>query len=320
MGNEKKQHVPYEGPGQSCRDHIGMNNCTTIMRSHSIRFTKMQGAGNDFLVLDNRSYQLSNEALSTCARVWCERRYGVGADGLLALDAPETPSADYRMHYVNADGSRATMCGNGARCLFRFAHRVGFDNTELAFDTDAGLYRATYIEGAGHQVRLFVPAVTDVRSEVKLGQPVPDAITDLFYVHAGTEHLVAVVEDVEAVPVSAWGEQLRYDSSLEPAGANVNFMAVKEEGGISLRTYEKGVEDETLSCGTGVLAAAVTSERLDGDRQGQAVVVDTRGGRLRVGVAETDRGAERYLEGPAEFVFHGTVPQPGEGAGGLPPQ
>lgn len=313
--------MPYEGPRQSCREHVKTYNVTTLMmRSQSVEFVKMQGTGNDFLVLDNRSYQLTNEELSTCASVWCERRYGVGADGLLALDAGETAPADYRMHYVNADGSRATMCGNGARCLFRFAHRIGFDKTELAFDTDAGLYRAAYSERADHQVRLFVPAVTDVRSGVTLDRSVPEAITDLFYAHAGTEHLVAVVEDVEAVPVSAWGELLRHDPSLDPAGANVNFMAVDEEGGISLRTYEKGVEGETLSCGTGVLAAAVTSERLGTNRQGQAVVVDTNGGRLRVGVAETERGAERYLEGPAEFVFQGTVPRPDGGVGESPPQ
>jgi diaminopimelate epimerase len=280
------------------------------MNANGVQFAKMQGTGNDFLVLDNRSYQFSVEELSACAATWCERRYGVGADGLLALDRPETSAADYRMHYVNADGSRATMCGNGARCLFRFARQVGFEEAELAFDTDAGLYRATHADGEDRQVRLFVPAVTDVRPGIVLDRPVPERVDRLFYAHAGTEHLVAVVEDVESVPVPDWGARLRHDPTLQPAGANVNFVEVGEDGCVSLRTYEKGVEGETLSCGTGVLAAAVVAERLAGDRPEQALSVETKGGRLQVGIAETDRGAERYLEGPAEPVFRGTVPRP----------
>jgi diaminopimelate epimerase len=280
------------------------------MNSKGVRFTKMQGTGNDFLVLDNRSYRFSNEELSSYAAVWCERRYGVGADGLLALDRPETSSADYQMHYVNADGSRATMCGNGARCLFRFARRIGFEKPELAFDTDAGLYRATYAGTDDRRVRLFVPAVTDVRSGIVLDRAVPEAVDDLFYAHAGTEHLVAVVEDVASVPVPTWGSRLRHDPSLQPAGANVNFVEMGEDGCVSLRTYEKGVEDETLSCGTGVLAAAVIVERHVRNRPGQAVTVDTTGGRLQVGIAETERGSERYLEGPAVPVFRGIVPRP----------
>lgn len=280
------------------------------MNSNEVRFTKMQGTGNDFLVLDNRSYRFSNEELSTYAAAWCERRYGVGADGLLALDRPETSAADYRMHYVNADGSRATMCGNGARCLFRFARQIGFEKEELAFDTDAGLYRATYARTDDRRVRLFVPEVSEVCSGIDLERTVPEPVEDLFYAHAGTEHLVAVVEDVEAVPVSTWGPRLRHDPSLQSAGANVNFVEMGENGGVSLRTYEKGVEEETLSCGTGVLAAAVIAERLVCERPGQTVSVDTKGGRLQVGVVETERGTERYLEGPAVSVFRGTVPRP----------
>lgn len=283
------------------------------MNANGVRFTKMQGTGNDFLVLDNRSYQFSAEELSACAAVWCKRRYGVGGDGLLALDSPEISAADYRMHYVNADGSRATMCGNGARCLFRFARRVGFEKAELAFDTDAGLYRATHAGTDDRRVRLFVPAVSDVRPGIDLERTVPEAVDHLFYVHAGTEHLVAVVEDVDRVSVPEWGARLRHDPSLQPTGANVNFVEMGEDGCVSLRTYEKGVEDETLSCGTGVLAAAVIAERHMWERPGQTVTVDAKGGRLQVGVAVTDRGTERYLEGPAVSVFRGTVPRPHPG-------
>ncbi len=275
-----------------------------------ISFTKMQGTGNDFLVLDNRSYQFSIEELSAFAAAWCPRRYGVGADGLLALDPPETSGADYRMQYVNADGSRATMCGNGARCLFQFARDLGFEGAELTFDTDAGLYRATSTDDEQGLVRLFVPEVTDVRAEVTLDRAVPEAISALHYVHAGTEHLVAMVDDVASTPVQEWGRQLRNDPSVEPTGANANFVEVGEEGGVDLRTYEKGVENETLSCGTGVLAAGVIAERLDRVDAGEDIQVRTNGGLLRTGLSETDRGPERYLEGPAVSVFQGRVERP----------
>lgn len=270
-----------------------------------VSFTKMQGTGNDFLVLDNRTYQFSSEALSSFAARWCPRRFGVGADGLLALDRPESSAADYRMHYVNADGSRATMCGNGARCLYRFARRHGFESSALAFDSDAGLYRAA--EAAEDRVRLFVPPVTDVRP-AHLKRSVPEGIQALYFAHAGTEHLVAVVDDVETVPVEEWGRHLREDPRLAPAGANVNFAARASAGRIRLRTYEKGVEAETLSCGTGVLATTVVAEHLGSVVEGAAVQLETNGGTLWVGIAETDRGPERYLEGPAVSVFQGTVP------------
>jgi len=279
-----------------------------------VSFTKMQGTGNDFVVIDNRSCEFSRPELSTVAASWCRRRYGIGADGLLALDHPETSAADYRMHYVNADGSRATMCGNGARCLFRFAQQAGFEKAELAFDTDAGLYRATCPDGDANRVRLYVPDIPTVQSEVELEGAVPDSIRALYFVHAGTEHLVALVDDVEAVPVREWGRDLREDPSLAPAGANVNFVEERAAGMIALRTYEKGVEDETLSCGTGVLAAAVVHERTQ-DRSAPAPVrVHTEGGQLQVSVSTTNRGSERYLEGPAVSVFQGTVEWPPSGS------
>lgn len=275
-----------------------------------ISFTKMHGTGNDFVVFDNRAYRLSDAALSACAAEWCPRRYGVGADGLLALDDPRTPAADYRMHYVNADGSRATMCGNGARCLFRFARQTGFERAELTFDTDAGPYRATSTDDERNLVRLFVPEATDVQSGVALDRAVPDAVNALHYAHAGTEHLVALVDDVSDVPVRDWGQRLRHDPSIAPTGANVNFAEVGEAGVVRLRTYEKGVEAETLSCGTGVLATAVIVEHLGGADGSGAIQVHTKGGKLQVGTTNDDEEAERYLEGPAVPVFRGTVQRP----------
>lgn len=274
-----------------------------------VSFVKMHGTGNDFIVFDNRSYRFSRDELSTFAAAWCPRRYGVGADGLLALDRPESAKADFRMHYVNADGSRATMCGNGARCLARYAVQNGFETPDVAFDTDAGLYRAVVAEADTGPVRLFVPEVTDVRSEVTLEQTVPDGIEALYYVYAGTEHLVACVSDVSAVPIEDWGAHLRGDPALAPAGANANFLRVSGTDEIAVRTFEKGVEGETPSCGTGVLAAAAVAERSGRVGEGP-VTVRTKGGELRVGTASTPRGPQRYLEGPAVAVFEGRVPVP----------
>ncbi|WP_233992735.1 diaminopimelate epimerase [Salinibacter altiplanensis] len=276
-----------------------------------VSFTKMHGTGNDFIVFDNRSPRLDPDELSICAALWCPRRRGVGADGLLALDVPETSAADYRMHYVNADGSRATMCGNGARCLFRFARRAGFQNDTLAFETDAGLYRATTVpEGDPVDVRLFVPDVTDLQADVTLDRPVPEGVRELYFAHTGTEHLVAMVDDLDAVPVRKWGRRLRHDPSLAPSGANVNFVEPKEEHDLELRTYEKGVEAETPSCGTGVLAGGAIAERFFTPKSDSAFRVHTPGGMLSVGrtVNET-----LYLQGPAVSVFEGHVECPEAG-------
>jgi len=275
-----------------------------------VSFAKMHGTGNDFIVLDNRSHQFSTDELAACARAWCPRRYGVGADGLLALDHPRTSAADYRMHYANADGSRATMCGNGARCLFRFARRIGFDREPLAFDTDAGLYRATVSSRNASHVQLFVPDVTDLREHIELERSVPEAIQELHYAHAGTEHLVATVADIEAIPVRKWGRHLRNDPRLAPAGANINFMAADEGPSVRLRTYEKGVEDETPSCGTGVLAAATVARRIHRTKATDGLRVQTNGGTLHVGRATVAGDESLYLEGPAVSVFDGEIARP----------
>lgn len=264
----------------------------------------MHGTGNDFVVIDNRSLKFSREELSAFAAEWCPRRYGIGADGLLALDEARLPEADYRMRYVNADGSWASMCGNGARCLARFAQQNGFDQRELAFDTDAGLYRAHL--GEQGPVRLLVPDVKRVRLEVDIDEARPDGLGALHFAQAGTEHLIAFVDDPASVPVGKWGERLRHDSAFAPEGTNVSFVGVEDAGELRLRTYEKGVEAETLSCGTGVIAAGVIAERT-GVVNGNPITVHAKGGTLRVGTVSTERGSERFLEGPVVTVYKGIL-------------
>lgn len=272
--------------------------CPSMSPSLVVEFTKMHGAGNDFLVLDNRWYRFSDDELSEMAATWCRRRYGVGADGLLALDPSEDEGVAYRMRYVNADGSWATMCGNGARCLARFALAADFDGPELTFQTDAGRYRAAVLQEDADAVRLYVPPPRDLTLDVALQE---DVDMPVHFVHTGTEHLVLFVPDIDTAPVDEWGPRLRADPNLQPDGANVNFVEVDQET-LRVRTYEKGVENETLSCGTGVLAAAVVARATDKVRA-NPVEVHTRGGTLRVGAEDE----ERYLEGPVVTVFRGSL-------------
>lgn len=268
-----------------------------------VPFTKMHGAGNDFLVLDNRFLRFSVPELSALARRFCPRRVGVGADGLLALDPPEQPGHAFRMRYVNADGSVATMCGNGARCLARFARQAGIADEPLVFGTDAGTYRASVPPEPEAPVRLFVPPPSGFREAVAL----PDGPA-VAAIHTGTPHAVLFVEDVEAVDLEALAPPIRWAEAFAPEGTNVNVVEVLPGGdGVRLRTFEKGVEAETLACGTGALAAALVAWRA-GRTGAPPLRVEARGGTLAVGFVPDGGGIrDLYLEGPAVTVFTGTL-------------
>lgn len=270
-----------------------------------VEFTKMTGAGNDFIVIDNRFYHFSDAELAALTRRYAPRRTGIGADGLLAFDRPDEAAHHFRMRYLNADGSPGTMCGNGARCLARFARLAGLEDTELTFETDAGLYRA-WVPDEG-DVRLFVPDARDFRPNLLVaGLDGP-----VHYLWTGTEHLVRYVAEVAVAPVETEGPRLRHDRTLSPRGANVNFVEVVEDGPaealLRVRTFEKGVEAETLACGTGATASALVSCLL-GRVAASTVAVSMPGGTLRVGFQRHDgRPTNLWLEGPAEAVFRGTV-------------
>jgi diaminopimelate epimerase len=296
------------------------------MAQRRIPFYKMNGAGNDFIVLDNRERRWDDAALARLAQTWCPRRTGVGADGLLALNPPEDPAHAYRMRYRNADGSHATMCGNGARCLARLAHRLGVGGDAFTFESDAGPYRAELRGEDGALVRLYVAPPRDYAPNVALPAAEKIGTGPVHYVWTGTEHLVCFVEDVASVPVDTWGAALRGDDTLPPPGANANFVTVlrasPEDTGptpgeehapaaLQVRTFEKGVEGETQACGTGALAAAVVAHR-QGHTQARPVAVHMPGGRLQVGFREADGAiTDLYLEGPAHFVYEGTLPVEG---------
>ena len=274
---------------------------------------KMNGAGNDFVVLDNRTRQLGLDP-AAIARL-CDRHRGVGADGVLLVEPADADSpADYRMRYYNADGGEAEMCGNGARCFARFAGRLGSGgNGEsrhregLSFQTQAGIIQAHW---EGELVRLEMSRPTAGRDLGGLLLPDGSDFSKAFFLNTGVPHVVVPVADVATVDVHPLGRAIRYHALFAPKGTNANFIQPLARDAILLRTYERGVEGETLACGTGATAAALIHAESQQWAGAGSVAVQVRSGdTLRVGFERTGPFQfERVtLGGPADFVFHGEV-------------
>lgn len=266
-----------------------------------LHFTKMNGAGNDFVLVDNRSGSLTLDT-PTVARL-CDRHRGIGADGLLAVE-PAEQGADYRMRYYNADGGEVEMCGNGARCFARFVNRLhGFNLPSVRFETMAGIIGAEF---EGEQVRLSMSVPHSLALNESL--PVQGRPLTVHSLNTGVPHAVVFVEDLERVDLRGDGAALRYHQRFAPKGTNANFARITGPGQISIRTYERGVEDETLACGTGTVACALIHHLLHGAPS--PVGVRVRGGdTLTIGFVENQDGSfgNVTLTGPGDFVFDGTV-------------
>ncbi|MEM1115488.1 MAG: diaminopimelate epimerase [Bacteroidota bacterium] len=280
-----------------------------------VPFAKMNGAGNDFVVLDNRFLRFSDDELAGLARQTSPRRTGVGADGLLALDDPDAEAADegvhFRMRYRNADGSLGTMCGNGARCLARFAARAGLgDDTELGvaltFDTDGGRTRADVPDrAASGPVTLHMPPPRDFAKT-----DLEEAGGPVYRIWTGTEHAVLFVPEADRADVATVGGRLRNDPAFQPTGTNVDVVEVAGPDRLRVRTFEKGVEAETLACGTGALASALVARLTDrlGEGARADVAVEMPGGTLAVGFhLDGPEVRDLTLGGPAETVYEGTL-------------
>ena len=264
-----------------------------------LRFTKMNGAGNDFILFDNRAGEIDLDR-DQIAQL-CDRHRGVGADGILLLEKP-TNRADFRMRYFNADGGEAEMCGNGARCFARFAHKVSGQKATISFETPAGVISA---ELKGYLVTLRMTEPTDLRLNVELPM-VPENKT-VHFVNSGVPHVIIPVAKIDDADVRREGAAVRYHKMFSPSGTNVNFIEKRGPNKIAIRTYERGVEDETLACGTGIVASALifaASEHCEGP-----VTVLARGGdELQVSFEKTQTQFRNVtLTGPAEFVFEGTI-------------
>jgi diaminopimelate epimerase len=264
-----------------------------------LRFTKMNGAGNDFVMIDNRAGEVRLQS-GQIMRI-CDRHRGVGADGVLLLEKGSN-GADFRMRYYNRDGGEAEMCGNGARCFARFANKVANTPAKISFQTPAGLIRG---ELHGELVTLQMSEPKDLRLDLDV--VANGAKEHAHFINSGVPHVVAPVTKIEDVDVRKRGEALRRHKEFSPAGANVNFIEKRGPKKISIRTYERGVEDETLACGTGVVASALifaATENVDGPisitvRSGSELSVDFK----RAG----DEFTNVTLTGPAEFAFEGEI-------------
>ena len=263
------------------------------------RFTKMNGAGNDFILIDNRMGDVRLDR-SQIAQL-CDRHRGIGADGVLLLEKPGN-RANFRMRYFNADGGEAEMCGNGARCFARFANKVAAAKEKISFETQAGLISA---ELKGDSVTLGMTEPTDLRLHLELG--IAGENKTVHFINSGVPHVVIPVVNIEDVDVRHEGAAVRYHKIFSPSGTNVNFMEKRGAKKIAIRTYERGVEDETLACGTGIVASALIFGATEGCH-GPITVLPRGGDELQVGF-ETVAGrfCNVTLTGPAQFVFEGTI-------------
>jgi len=262
-------------------------------------FVKMHGAGNDFVMVDHTVIQGAVLDRARIARV-CDRRKGVGADGLIIIGPGKSPGTAFRMTYFNADGGEAEMCGNGARCSVGFAHQLGLVQDICLFDSKAGV-----LQGVWHGPEDIEITLTPW-SDLALDLEVEDSRWPAHhFCNTGVPHLVIPVDDVETVPVADQGSRLRHLPQFEPRGTNVNWVARQgDDGPFLMRTYERGVEAETLACGTGASAVAVVLCRLG--MANSPVTLRTRGGDLLSVSVDFEKGT-LTLRGPAVTSFQGEV-------------
>lgn len=252
-----------------------------------IEFYKYQGTGNDFVLIDNRSQIFNKNDTSLVARM-CDRKFGIGADGLILLEAH--PASHFSMVYYNSDGNLSSMCGNGGRCIVHFARFLGIISSEAEFEAVDGMHRATIQDD---RVSLKMNDVSTIKNT-----------GDAVFLDTGSPHHIEMVNDLSNFPVYSEGKKIRYDL-YGKQGANVNFVEPLADDIFSVRTYERGVEDETLSCGTGVTAVALGMHAV-GKTSAEVVTLQTPGGSLEVTFRKTNTGYENvYLKGPAVQVFKG---------------
>jgi diaminopimelate epimerase len=263
-------------------------------------FAKMNGAGNDFVLLDNRSRQIQLQP-AQIARL-CDRHQGVGADGVILLAPCASGQADWAWDFYNSDGSSAEMCGNGARCFARFVRRLTGAKGPLTFETRAGVITASF-HGENVTATLTPPKDLRLRQQVKLSI----GPTEIHSLNTGVPHAVLFVPDADQAMVLPLGPEIRHHPHFAPKGTNVNFVQVLGPGRIRVRTYERGVEGETLACGTGVTASALIAAELRGFPSPVQVQVQS-GDRLSVSFDRTSGPFTNVgLAGPAEFVFEGRI-------------
>lgn len=258
----------------------------------TIQFYKYQGTGNDFVIIDNRDRVLDKNNTKLIAHL-CDRKFGIGADGCMFLEEPSVAGDDFTMVYFNADGNESTMCGNGGRCLVAFAKQIGVIESHAKFSAIDGPHDATI---SGNLVKLGMQNVSEIKTTATN-----------WWLDTGSPHHVEEVTDIQNFDVFSTGKKIRNGAPYFETGTNVNFVEQLNPATFSVRTYERGVEDETLSCGTGVTAVAIAMHAA-GKTEAEHIAIKAQGGDLAISFKKTDAGYEKvYLEGPAKMVFKGEI-------------
>jgi len=255
-----------------------------------VHFSKYHGTGNDFIMIDGRNQDCSDFDTKRIKQI-CHRRFGIGGDGLIILQ--KSKNFDFKMRYYNADGGEGTMCGNGGRCITSFAHKLGIISRETTFEGIDGLHAASIL--SGEEIRLKLVDVTGV-----------ERLKDGYLLNTGSPHFVSFVENLDDLNVAREGAEIRQQSRFGKGGVNVNFTEANS-GTIAVRTFERGVEGETWSCGTGVTAAAISARiHLGSDKL--SYTIQTRGGLLNVSFRTVDQKHffDIYLSGTASHVYDGS--------------
>ena len=256
-----------------------------------VQFSKYQGAGNDFVIIDNRTHVIDDSVKEKLAIDLCNRKFGIGSDGLILIE--NSDNADFKMDFLNPDGTRS-FCGNGSRCAVRFCQDNEVITThQLSFEAIDGLHKAQFIDA-------------NVKIEMKNVDAV-ETNEESYFIHTGSPHYIQYFNNVEALNMIDFGRSIRYSDQYRTEGTNVNVVEELTPSHIKVRTYERGVEDETLACGTGVTACAI-SYALKHQIQSGLIKIDAVGGQLSVALTQTNGHFKNiWLQGPAEFVFKGEI-------------
>ncbi len=256
-----------------------------------LSFSKYQGAGNDFIIIDNRenAFPVSRELIHKL----CDRHFGIGADGLMLLS--NSSEGNFLMRYFNSDGHESTMCGNGGRCIAHFAHRIGVSGSTTSFMGIDGMHYAELVEQ--NYVRLKMKDIDSI-----------EMIDDNYFIDSGSPHFVSFVRDVDSIDVNREGKLIRQSINVNNGGTNVNFVQVIAENTLKIRTFERGVEAETLACGTGAVASSI-AYNLYFETEGLSIKLFAPGGELKVNFTKEDTNTFKniWLEGPASHVFDGEI-------------
>lgn len=265
-----------------------------------LTFFKMSGSGNDFILIDNRNNVVDESGLTSFIRNVCRRKMSAGADGLILIE--NSDSADFKWRYFNSDGGRAEMCGNGARCAAKFAYLNKIAGSDMSFMTDAGIVHA---QVRGDKVKVNMVDPSDFKQDYTI--KLKDGFLTVSSINTGVPHVVVTMDSIDDVDVVGMGREVRRHKAFAPAGTNVNFITRVKNGSFSIRTYERGVEDETLACGTGSIASAlVTASK---DKVESPLNIVTRSGGILTIYYKEDNGRfhDIYLEGDARIIYKGKL-------------